>query len=53
MILTLEEYSKIACKNYLKTLNYSIVINNFSTINIFKHRKTIVCKKQKKSNSLL
>jgi hypothetical protein len=53
IILILEEYSKIACKNCLKILNYFIAINNFSTINIFKYRKTTICKKQKRSNSFL
>jgi len=50
MILTLEEYSKIACKYCLKILDYFIVISDSSTINILKHRKTIVCKKRKRSN---
>jgi len=53
IILILEEYSKIACKNCLKILNYFIAINNFTTINIFKYRKTTICKKQKRSNSFL
>ncbi len=52
MILTLKECSKIACKNCLKILNYSIVMSDSSTINMLKHRKTIVCKKRKRSNSL-
>ncbi len=52
IILTLKEYSKIACKNCLKILNYSTVINDSSTINMLKHRKTIACKKQKWFNSL-
>ncbi len=53
MILTLKEYSKIACKNCLKILNYSTIINDFSTINMLKHRKIVACKKRKRSNSLL
>ncbi len=53
IILILEEYSKIACKDCLKILDYSIVKSNSSTINIFKHRKIVVCKKRKQSNSLL
>ncbi len=52
MISTLEEYSKIACKNCLKILNYSTTISDSSTINMLKHRKTIACKKRKQSNSL-
>jgi hypothetical protein len=50
MILTLKEYSKITCKNCLKILDHSITISDSSTINMFKHRKTIVCKKRKRSN---
>ncbi len=53
IILTLKEYSKIACKNCLKILDYSITISNFSTINMFKYRKTTTCKERKQSNSLL
>ena len=52
IILTLKEYSKIACKNCLKILNYSIAMSDSSTINMLKHRKTIACKKRKQSNSL-
>jgi len=52
MILTLEEYSKIACKNCLKILDYSIAISDFNTINMLKHRKTIACKKRKRPKSL-
>ncbi len=40
IILILKDYSKIACKNCLKILDYSITISNFSTINMFKYRKT-------------
>ncbi len=53
IILTLEEYPKIACKNCLKILNYSTTISDSSTINMFKHRKIVACKKRKRSNSLL
>ncbi len=53
IILTLKEYSKIACKNCLKILNYSTIINDFSTINMLKYRKKIACIKWKQSNSLL
>ncbi len=49
---TLEEYSKIACKNCLKILDHSIAISDFSTINMLKHRKTIACIKRKRFNSL-
>ena len=52
IILTLEKYSKITCKNCFKILNYSTTISDFSTINMLKHRKTIACKKRKRSNSL-
>ncbi len=52
IILTLKKYSKMACKNCLKILNYSIIINDSNTINIFKHRKTIAYKKRKRFNSL-
>ncbi len=53
MILTLEEYSKIACKNCLKILNYSTIINDSNTINMFKHRKIVACNERKQSNSFL
>ncbi len=52
IISTLEEYPKIACKNCLKILDHSIAISDSSTINMLKHRKTIACKKRKRSNSL-
>ncbi len=51
MISTLEEYSKIACKNCLKTLNHSTTIDESSTINIIKHLKIVACKKRKRFNS--
>jgi len=53
IILTLEKYSKITCKNCLKILDYSTTISNSSTINMFKHRKIVVCKKRKQFNFLL
>ncbi len=52
MASTLEEYSKIICKNCLKILDYSIIISDSNTINMLKHRKTIACKKRKRFNSL-
>jgi len=53
IILTLEKYSKITCKNCLKILDYSTTISNSSTINMFKHRKIVACKKRKQFNFLL
>ena len=52
MTSTLEEYSKIACKNCLKILDHSIAMSGSNTINMLKHRKTIACKKRKRPNSL-
>ena len=52
MILTLKEYSKIACKNCLKILDYSIAISGSNTINMLEHRKIVACIKRRRSNSL-
>jgi len=52
IISTLEEYSKIACKNCLKILDYSTIMSGSSTINMLKHRKIVACIKRKRPNSL-
>jgi hypothetical protein len=50
IILTLKEYSKIACKNCLKILDYSTIISNSSITNMLKHCKITTCKKRKQFN---